>query len=157
MNNKLFLLLSSVFLFIAIASSFRHIRTGNSGEPWTSAQLEAPAYLANIINDPKAKQPLVFCVGPGASIKSSIDIGPARDTANLAKFKLQLDRLPKDADIVIYCGCCPFEHCPNIRPAFMLLNLMKFTHHKLLNLEHNLKVDWIDKGYPLILPVTGRR
>jgi len=50
---------------------------------------------------------------------------------------------------VIYCGCCPFEHCPNVRPAFQLLNEMKFTNQKLLNLSTNLKTDWIDKGYPV--------
>jgi thiosulfate/3-mercaptopyruvate sulfurtransferase len=149
MKNKPFLFLCSIFLFLAIAASFNHTRAARSGEPWTSAQLESPADLARSINDPKARQPIVFCVGPGATIKGSLDMRPARDSANLAKFKWQLDRLPKDADIVIYCGCCPFEHCPNIRPAFALLNQMKFTHHKLLNLEHNLKVDWINKGYPV--------
>ena len=83
-------------------------------------------------------------------IKNSIDIGPARDSLNIIKFKEQLSKLPKDAPIVIYCGCCPFEHCPNIRPAFALLNEMKFTRHKLLNIEHNIKTDWISKGYPSI-------
>ena len=24
----------------------------------------------------------------------------------------------------------------------------KFNNHKLLNLPHNIKMDWIDKGYP---------
>ena len=119
-------------------------------DPWKASQLLAPADLANTINDPKAPQPLIFCIGPGAVIKNSIDIGPARDTLNLEKFKLQLSKLPKDAPIVIYCGCCPFEHCPNIRPAFTLLNNMKFTRHKLLNIEHNVKTDWIGKGYPSV-------
>jgi thiosulfate/3-mercaptopyruvate sulfurtransferase len=35
---------------------------------------------------------------------------------------------------------------PNIRPAFKLLTEMEFTHFKLLNLPHNLKTDWIDRG-----------
>jgi len=26
---------------------------------------------------------------------------------------------------------------------------MKFTNYYLLNLPHNLKQDWIDKGYPV--------
>jgi hypothetical protein len=60
-----------------------------------------------------------------------------------------LSTLPKDANIVIYCGCCPFVKCPNIRPAFTLLNKMGFKKHKLLNLSHNVKTDWIDKGYPV--------
>jgi thiosulfate/3-mercaptopyruvate sulfurtransferase len=119
-----------------------------SPEPWTASQLLAPADLAAIINNPKAKKPIIICVGPGALIRGSLDMGPAKEKENLEKFKLWLGKLPKDADIVIYCGCCPFEHCPNIRPAFTLLNEMKFTNAHLLNLEHNIKTDWIAKGYP---------
>ncbi|MEP7231614.1 MAG: hypothetical protein ABI691_15235 [Ginsengibacter sp.] len=100
-----------------------------------------PADLAKTLNDIKAKQPYVYSIGPGATIINSIDIGPAQDKENLNKLKQQLSKLPKDADIVIYCGCCPFVHCPNIRPAFTLLNEMKFTNQKLLSLQHNIKVD----------------
>ncbi len=73
-----------------------------------------------------------------------------KDSINLLKWKNELQKLPRNTDIVIYCGCCPFEHCPNIRPAFKLLNDMGFTNQKLLNLSHNLKADWIDKGYPIM-------
>ena len=149
MKTNPFLLSCCVVLFATLAFSFNHSKQMIAAEPWTSAQLESPENLAKIIKDPKAKQPIIFCVGPGAIIKGSIDIGPARDSANLAKLKQRLDRLPKDADIIIYCGCCPFEHCPNIRPAFTLLNQMTFTRQKLLNLEHNVKIDWINKGYPV--------
>ena len=57
-----------------------------------------------------------------------------------------LNKLDKNTEIVLVCGCCPFEHCPNIRPSFELMTEMKFTNQKLLNLSHNLKVDWINKG-----------
>jgi thiosulfate/3-mercaptopyruvate sulfurtransferase len=117
-------------------------------EPWTDQQLMAPADLAAIINDPNAKKPVIICVGPGALIKGSLDAGPAKEKENLEKLKRQLDKLPRDANVVIYCGCCPFEHCPNIRPAFTLLNEMKFSNAHLLNLEHNIKTDWVAKGYP---------
>ncbi|HEY4150143.1 MAG TPA: rhodanese-like domain-containing protein, partial [Chitinophagaceae bacterium] len=139
MKHILFFLLS--FVVIAVSANGSRHKGGN--EPWTEDQLLAPADLAKIISDPHAKQPVIFSVGPGAVIKGSIDIGPARDKENLDKLKKQLLALPKDADIIIYCGCCPFEHCPNVRPAFSLLNEMQFTHHKLLNLEHNIKIDWI--------------
>ena len=108
----------------------------------------APADLAKIINDPNAKKPLVYCVGPSANIKNSIDMGPAHEPENLNKLKQALGKLSKDADIVIYCGCCPFDHCPNIRPAFSLLKEMGFKNAKLLNLSTNIKVDWLNKGYP---------
>jgi hypothetical protein len=131
---------SKVFLMVCCMAFF---------DPWKPAQLLSPGDLAKVIGDPQARQPFIFCIGPGAVIKGSIDIGPARDSSNLNKLRLQLSKLPKDAMVVIYCGCCPFEHCPNIRPAFTLLNEMKFTHPQLLNLEHNIKIDWINKGYPV--------
>src|SRR5579872_1226521 len=102
-------------------------------DPWTAAQLMAPADLAAIMNDPKQKQPVIICVGPGALIRASLDIGPANEKENLEKLKQELRKLPRDTNVVIYCGCCPFEHCPNIRPAFSLLNEMKFTNAHLLN------------------------
>jgi hypothetical protein len=30
--------------------------------------------------------------------------------------------------VVIYCGCCPLDKCPNVRPAFTLLKTMGFTN-----------------------------
>ncbi|HET7000710.1 MAG TPA: rhodanese-like domain-containing protein, partial [Puia sp.] len=100
------------------------------------------------MNDPRQKKPIIICVGPGALIKGSLDMGPAKEKENLEKLKQQLSKLPRDANVVIYCGCCPFDHCPNIRPAFTVINEMKFSNAHLLNLEHNLKTDWIAKGYP---------
>ena len=150
MKFKQFQPLFLIIAFVGTAISFKNFAPKRGDEPWTATQLLAPGDLAMTITDPKAKQPILFSVGPGALIKGSIDIGPASASANLAKFRQRLDHWAKDANIVIYCGCCPFEHCPNIRPAFSLLNQMNFTHQKLLNLEHNIKIDWINKGYPVI-------
>lgn len=141
-----FFIASFLFVSLFIFCSFRNLQ---KEEPWSQNQLLPAADLARIINDPKSNQPYIFSVGPGAIIKNSIDIGPAENKQNLNKLKQQLSNLPKDANIVIYCGCCPFVHCPNIRPAFTLLNEMKFANQKLLNIEHNIKVDWISKGYPV--------
>ncbi len=122
--------------------------TINGPEPWTADQLLPPADLAAVINDPNGKKPVIICVGPGALIKGSIDTGPAKEKENLEKLRKRLSELPKNTNIVIYCGCCPFEHCPNIRPAFRLLNEMNFSNIHLLNLQNNIKTDWIEKGYP---------
>ncbi|HEY4154919.1 MAG TPA: rhodanese-like domain-containing protein [Puia sp.] len=143
----------SVFLFFTslcvLAFSVTGFRQKTHTEPWTEDQLLAPEDLARTINDPNAKQPVILCVGPGAMIKGSLDMGPAHEKAGYEKLKDQLEKLPKNADIVIYCGCCPFDHCPNIRPAFALLNEMKFNNQRLLNIRHNIKTDWIDKGFPV--------
>ena len=146
-KNKYLLFLALALLVCVLV--FSGFKKQQQKEPWTQEQLLNPSDLAKTINNVNAKQPYIYSIGPAATIKGSIDIGPARDKENLDKLKEQLSKLPKDANIVIYCGCCPFEHCPNIRPAFTLLNEMKFTNQKLLNLEHNIKVDWIDKGFPV--------
>lgn len=145
MKNKK-TLLSFLPIVIIIFASFSLKQT----EPWKPDQLMPPADLAAILNNPTAMKPLIISIGPDALLKGSIDIGPANDKANLDKLRQLLTKEKKDRSIVIYCGCCPFEHCPNIRPAFTLLNQMKFTNHKLLALQHNIKIDWINKGYPTV-------
>jgi hypothetical protein len=146
-KNKKYTLawLSLICISVCLLTGFHQ----HAAEPWTEKQLMAPADLAHIIDNPQIKQPIILSVGPGAVIRGSLDMGPAHEKAGYDKLKRQLEQLPKDADIVIYCGCCPFEHCPNIRPAFSLLNEMKFTNQRLLNIEHNIRTDWMDKGYPV--------
>jgi len=141
-----------IFLLFAItASVFASYVFSSQGQndPWTPQQLLAPADLAKVLNNPKAPQPIVFCIGMDAVIKGSINVGPAMKAENLNTLKQKLTKLPKDSQIVVYCGCCPFSRCPNIRPAMKLLQDMQFTNYKLLDLPQNVKVDWIDKGYPM--------
>ena len=116
-------------------------------ENWTKDQLLEPSVLAKTIESNK-DLPMIYCVGPGVVIPNSTDIGMTNDENNLKKFKDSVSNLPRNTNIVIYCGCCPFEHCPNVRPAIALLQQMKFTNYHLLNLPHNIKTDWIEKGYP---------
>ncbi|PIV61994.1 MAG: hypothetical protein COS14_03420 [Bacteroidetes bacterium CG02_land_8_20_14_3_00_31_25] len=139
-----------VFLMTAIIVAFNNCSLAQKEkEPWSENQLIQPADLAKIINDKNIKKPIIFSIGYDNIIKGSFEIGATTKQSNLDKLQAELSKLSADADIVIYCGCCPFKNCPNIRPAFKLLNNLKFTNHKLLNLSQNLKVDWIDKGYPV--------
>jgi hypothetical protein len=80
-------------------------------DPWEPNQLMAPADLADIITSNSETKPVIFSIGPSAYIKGSIDIGDTKEKANLDKLKDQVNKLPKNTGIVIYCGCCPFEHC----------------------------------------------
>lgn len=118
-------------------------------ESWKEDQLITASQLASVLNDSNARMPVIYDIGPAGKIKWSVYIGSAKEKGNLKKFKKQLKELSKDRTIVIYCGCCPFDKCPNIRPAFELLDKLNFTNHKILNLPHNIKADWIDKGYPM--------
>ena len=117
-------------------------------ENWTQKDLIEPAELASVIQSGK-KVPLIICVGPGAVIPNSIHVGMAKEEANLDKFKEEIKKYHRKKEIVIYCGCCPFEHCPNVRPAIQALKDMHYTNYRLLDLPHNVKTDWISKGYPV--------
>lgn len=140
---------SAIKLFIITGILFLGF-TGYAQNPqnWTNKQLMEPTKLAAILKANK-NMPVVFSVGPGATIPHSINIGMVKDKANLDKLKMQLAGLPKKTKIVVYCGCCPFERCPNIHPAIDVLKEMKFTNYYLLNLPNNIRKDWIDKGYPV--------
>jgi hypothetical protein len=136
-------------VFTLIAFTILNHGFSQTAEPWKAEQLLAPATLNSSINSSSKDKPLILCVGPSALIKTSVDAGPAKDKDNLEQLKQILSREKKDRPIVIYCGCCPFDHCPNVRPAFQLLNEMQFTHAMLLDIPKNLKTDWIDKGYSI--------
>ena len=116
---------------------------------WTEKQLMEPSELAGLITNHKDSV-VIVSVGPFSSIPGSIHVGMTSEQQGLDKFKAQLSGISKDQKIVIYCGCCPFEHCPNVRPAIDVLKDMKFTNYYLLNLPDNLRINWMDKGYPTI-------
>lgn len=141
MKHTLFLI-ATMFVFCTGASAQQN------KDPWTSNQLLAPASLASDIKQGKINNLLILSVGPDAIVKGSVDIGPAHEEPSLEKLKSYLKKVSKDKEVIIYCGCCPFDRCPNIRPAFALLKEMGFKNPKLLNLPKNIKADWLDKDYP---------
>lgn len=99
-------------------------------------------------------RPVVLQVGPNVLYRSkhvpgSVYAGPAARPEGLDLLRNAVARLSRDREIVLYCGCCPWDHCPNIRPAVKLLQEMGFTHVKAMYLPTDFKVDWIDHGYPV--------
>ncbi len=122
---------------------------GQQKDPWTKKQLLEPSVLAGQLNLPENQRPVIIDVGPAGVIRDAQVTGPAEHADGIKNLKAILKDIPKTKEIVIYCGCCPFTKCPNIRPAFKTLLSLGFRNPRLLNLSHNLKADWIDKGYPL--------
>lgn len=119
-----------------------------AADPWTASEVVAPAQLAKDV-----QSPLVIHIGfdvlyRSSHIKGTSYAGPASKPEGIQALKDKVSAEPKDRDIVLYCGCCPMEKCPNIRPAFAALKSMGFTHIRILDVPTNLKTDWIDKGYP---------
>jgi len=101
----------------------------------------------------KAARPALIHVGfpvmyRGKHIPHSVYAGPASKDEGLDALKTAVAKLPHDREIVVYCGCCPMDRCPNLRPAVALLKQMGFSNVKVLNLPTNFKADWLDHGYP---------
>jgi thiosulfate/3-mercaptopyruvate sulfurtransferase len=125
----------------------------NAPDPWRGSDLIQPRALAArfAVGAPK---PTILCVGfpllyRGAHISSAELAGPASKPEGLELLRKTAAKLSRTEDLVIYCGCCPLDHCPNLRPAFRLLHEMGFTRLKLLTIPTNLSTDWVKKGYPV--------
>lgn len=117
--------------------------------PWKESDLIEPSLLAAALASPSHKLPVILNIGAVEDIKYAKHIGAVSSPENMKMLKSTVATLPKNTPIVIYCGCCPFPKCPNIRPAFLELRNMGFTNVKLLNLPVNLQNNWKAKGYPL--------
>ncbi|MHB1922627.1 MAG: rhodanese-like domain-containing protein [Chitinophagaceae bacterium] len=118
-------------------------------DPWNKNQLIEPADLMKLMEGSPKSRPLILDIGPAGVIQGAKQIGPTDEKEGMMVLKKELVHLSKEQSIVFYCGCCPFAKCPDIRPAFRLIQQMGFSNARLLYLPHNLKVDWIDHGYPL--------
>jgi thiosulfate/3-mercaptopyruvate sulfurtransferase len=82
-------------------------------------------------------------------IPESVFAGPGSKAEGIEALQKTVASEPRDRDIVLYCGCCPWDKCPNMRPAFEALRKMGFTHVRAIVLKENFKTDWIDKNYPV--------
>lgn len=124
----------------------------NSPDPWTKDEsLEAP-HLSRELNDPKTAPTVVF-VGfqrlyIAGHIKGAQFHGSGGNPDGLKELKNWAAALPKTTNLVIYCGCCPLERCPNVRPAFTALRALGFAKLRVLALPSSFEVDWVEKGYP---------
>jgi len=126
-------------------------------DPWKKSDLVEPEVLASQLTYLSADYPPIIFVGFPVLYRSShihraVLAGPASKPEGIETLRQAVAKLPHDADIVIYCGCCPFDHCPNIRPAFSELRKLGFTRVKVLSIPTNMTKDWIDKGYPIDRP-----
>jgi thiosulfate/3-mercaptopyruvate sulfurtransferase len=115
--------------------------------------LVAPPDLAKQLTSSPSR-PAILYVGPAVMYRSkhipnAVYAGEGRASQGIALLKDAVAKLAKDREIVIYCGCCPWDHCPNIKPAMAALKGWGYTRVKALDLPMNFKADWIDKGYPV--------
>jgi thiosulfate/3-mercaptopyruvate sulfurtransferase len=125
-----------------------------AADPWTPAQVIQPSQLAALLSHPTGAKPVILQVGFQVLYKSkhipgAIYAGPASTPEGRQALKDVARKIPRNADIYIYCGCCPIEKCPNIRPAFWALQAMGFTHLHVVMLPTSFGKDWVAHGYPV--------
>ncbi|HZS53823.1 MAG TPA: rhodanese-like domain-containing protein [Bryobacteraceae bacterium] len=80
-------------------------------------------------------------------IAGAILAGPTSKPEGLTALNSALESLKKTDLVVLYCGCCPMERCPNIRPAYLTTKKLEFKNVRVLNLATNFHTDWTAKGY----------
>jgi thiosulfate/3-mercaptopyruvate sulfurtransferase len=117
-------------------------------------QLIQPAELNKILQGPAKERPLMIQVGfrtlyEQAHIPNSEYVGAASSAQGLKELHQRVQGLPRNRFIVLYCGCCPWSHCPNVEPAYKELQSMGFRNVRVLYIESNFGADWVDKGYPV--------
>ena len=117
-------------------------------------RLMQPADLPPLLDPNNAeKAPVVLQVGSRifyteAHIRGSIYAGAGSQPSGLAMLEKAVASFSKDKFIVLYCGCCPWNRCPNIAPAFDRLRTLGYTNVKALYIPNNFGDDWVSKGYP---------
>jgi thiosulfate/3-mercaptopyruvate sulfurtransferase len=113
----------------------------------------SPEDLVKILQSPKGEKPLILNVGPRllfvqAHIPGAEYIGAGSEPQGIQALRNRVKSLPHNKFIVVYCGCCPWDHCPNVHPAYSELRAMGFTKMKVLYIPNNIGADWVYKGYP---------
>lgn len=140
-------------IFIALLLLCGAVPCAYTAENIDKAHLIQPEALVKILQS-KGEKPIILMVGfhvlyaqshiPGAEY-----IGPTSEERGITQLRQRAQTLPRKRSIVLYCGCCPWVHCPNLDPAFALLRDLGFTNVKVLYIPNNFGQDWKSKGYPV--------
>jgi len=119
-----------------------------------ASRLINPEDLVKVLQSAKNEKPLMIQVGSHvlysqAHIPGSEYVGAASTEIGLQALRKRVGSLPRNRFIVLYCGCCPWSHCPNVKPADDAVRAMGFTNVKILYIANNFGADWVEKGYPV--------
>ena len=142
-----------IFLAVILALAFSASALALQAASIPSSRLISPEELVKILQSSKGEKPLMIQVGSHvlytqAHIPGSEYVGPASSESGIQQLRKRVESLPRNKFIVLYCGCCPWNHCPNVKPADDALRAMGFSNVKVLYIEGNFGADWVDKGYP---------
>src|SRR5215475_498182 len=109
---------------------------------WQASELIRPVELIVKVRDNGPSKPLVIFTGfkplyRTGHIPGAVFGGPASSAAGRETLKRAVENIPKSREIVIYCGSCPWEACPNVRPAVELLHQLGYKQVKALVIASN--------------------
>jgi thiosulfate/3-mercaptopyruvate sulfurtransferase len=143
-----------LLLFGTVAFAAAQLALAYQASLIPSSRLISPDELVKILKSGKSESPLMIQVGSHvlysqAHIPGSEYIGPASSGNGLQALQKRVESLPRNKFIVLYCGCCPWDHCPNVKPADDALHAMGFSNVKVLYITNNFGADWVDKGFPV--------
>ncbi len=136
-------------LFTLIFSFSGMLITYSQTPLWTKEQLMPTKDLAEKIKTSAKDIPLVLNVGPMEQIKTAVFVGRGTSVTGIEKLKSTVAWENKSRVVVVYCGCCSYASCPNIKPAYDALISAGFKNAKVLELPESVKTDWVAKGYPM--------
>jgi thiosulfate/3-mercaptopyruvate sulfurtransferase len=144
------------FVLCLLSCTFALAARAQQGGTVSSIPAEAliqPEELARSVQSGKSAKLLILQIGSNvlyaqAHIPGSEYAGAASTESGRQQLRKRVDALARNRSIVLYCGCCPWSHCPNAYPAYRELRAMGFTQVKVLYIADNFGTDWVDKGYP---------
>jgi len=144
------LVFALIFLSPSARASAQHLPASSI----PTADLIQPAELAANLKNASFPKPLILQIGfhnlyAQAHIPDSEYIGAAKEEAGLKQLRDRVAKLSKDTAILIYCGCCPWSHCPNVAAAYGALHALGFTQVKVLYIAENFGDNWVNQGYPV--------
>lgn len=116
---------------------------------WTKEQLMPAKDLVDKIQTKSKDLPIIINVGPMDLIKTAISVGRGTSVTGIEKLKSTVAMENKNKTVVVYCGCCSYSSCPNIKPAYDALISSGFKNAKVLDLPVGIREDWVAKGYPM--------
>lgn len=127
--------------------------------PWKASEILSTRLLADRLGARNA--PKILHVGPPAlyeagHVPGAAMAGPGSDAAGLKRLAAAVAGLPKDCEMVLYCGCCPMQDCPNLAPAYRALKSKGFKNVRVLDMPTDFTIDWAKKGYPVEKGKPGR-
>ena len=126
---------------------------GKAAEFASAVQIE-PKELAEMLGESKREKPVVLHVGfknfyAQARIPGSDYAGPGSTPEGLELLRKRVESLQRKQLIVLYCGCCPWDKCPNAKPAYEALHAMGFTNVKIVHVADNFGANWVNAGLPV--------